>query len=128
MFLACPADMLANLWLKTGRLLVVGKCPSQVGYVYDRRVSFRLQLVCVDSLSGGGVLILNQDRMTNFQDKTVTGQDGKCDGQAVKIYDRTVSRWWNHSPDTESWRVGDISNMFDIWSIHHDKLRYYIRS
>ena len=29
-----------------------------------------------------------------------------------------VSRWGSHSPDTESWTVLEISNMFDILSIH----------
>ena len=28
---------------------------------------------------------------------------------------------WSHGPDTESGRVGEISNMFDIMLIHHGK-------
>ena len=69
-----------------------GKCPSQVGYVYDRPVCFHVQSVCVDGLSGGGVLELNQDRMAHSfrQDGNSTGQDGKCNGQAVN---RMLSRW-----------------------------------
>ena len=43
-----------------------GKCPSQVGYVYDRSVCFQVQLVSVAGLSGGGVLVLNQDRTARF--------------------------------------------------------------
>ena len=48
-----------------------GKCPSQVGYVYDRLVCFEAWSVSVAGLSGSGVLVLNQDRMASFSDQTV---------------------------------------------------------
>ena len=46
---------------------------------YDRPVSFQLQLVSVDGLSGSGVLLLNHDRTATFsrQDGKNVGQDGK---------------------------------------------------
>ena len=48
------------------------ECPSQISYVYDRPVCFQVLLVNVASLSGGGGLVLNQDRTANFTtDKTV---------------------------------------------------------
>ena len=40
-FLACPAEMLLTQQLKTG------KCPSQVGYVYNRLVRYPVWLVSV---------------------------------------------------------------------------------
>ena len=44
--LACPAEMLlCGLRLET--LHLDGKCPSQVGNVYDRPVSFQILPVCV---------------------------------------------------------------------------------
>ena len=43
-----------------------GKCPSQVGNVYDRPVFFQVRLVYVVGLSGSGVLVLNQDRTAFF--------------------------------------------------------------
>ena len=72
-----------------------GKCLSQVSYVYDRPVCFQVWLVSVVSLSGGGVLVLNQDRTASFsrQDGNSVGQDGKCNRQAVEIHDRMVYRW-----------------------------------
>ena len=59
-----------------------GKCASQVGYVYDRLVSFQ-------------VLVLKQDRMGSFsiQDSYSVKQDRKCNRQAVEIHDKMVSRW-----------------------------------
>ena len=50
-----------------------GKCPSQVGYVYNR--SGQEQSVSVAGLSGSGVLELNQNRRAIFYDKTVTVED-----------------------------------------------------
>ena len=38
-----------------------GKCASQVGYVYDKPVSFQVWLVNVAGLSAAKVLVLNQD-------------------------------------------------------------------
>ena len=38
------------------------KCQSQVGNVYDRLVCFQVWSVSVAGLSGGGSLILKQDR------------------------------------------------------------------
>ena len=71
------------------------KCPSQVSYVYDRTVSFKARPVSVYGLSGGGVLVLNQDRMASFsrQDGNSIGQDQKYNCQVVEIHNRTVSRW-----------------------------------
>ena len=84
MFLACPAEMLLNLRLKTS--LLDRKCPSQVGYVYDRPVCFQVRSVSVYGLSGGEFLVLNQDRMTSSsrQDGNSIAQDGKCNRQAIE--------------------------------------------
>ena len=105
-------------------------CQSQVGYVYDRPVSFQVQSVCVDGLSGGGVPVLNQDRMASFsrQGGNSIGQDGKCDRQAIEIQDKTVSRWAEPSSRYRVSRIGEMSNMFDILPIHCDKLGNYNRS
>ena len=80
------------------------------------------------SLSRGGVLVLNCDRPgSSFrQYGNSIGQDKKCDQQVIKIHDRMFSRWGSQGPDTELGRVGEISNMFDILSIHHDKPGNYI--
>ena len=51
-------------------------------------------------------------------DKTVTVYDKT--GQAVETHNRIATRW------AESWRVTEISNMFDILLIHGDKLGNYI--
>ena len=71
------------------------KCPSQVGNVYDRPVSFQVQSVCMYGLLGDGILVVNYDRLgsSSRQDSNSIGQDGKCDQQAVEIHDRTVFRW-----------------------------------
>ena len=39
--------------------------------------------------------MLEQDRVgsSSRQDGNSCGQDGKCNQQAIEIYDRTVSRW-----------------------------------
>ena len=42
------------------------RCASQVGYVNDRPVCFQVQSVSVAGLSGGGVLVPNQDMMGSF--------------------------------------------------------------
>ena len=57
-------------------------------------VCFQVWPVCVDGLSGGGVLVLDQDRMASFsrQDDNSVGQEGNCNQQAIKIHNRTVSR------------------------------------
>ena len=70
------------------------KCASQVGYVYNRQVCFQVQSVSVASLSGGGVLVLNQDRTgsSSIQDSNSVGQDRKWNRQALNIHDRMVSR------------------------------------
>ena len=80
MFPVCPVEMLGTLWLKTGSSRLDGKCPSQVGYVYDRPVCFQVRSVIVASLSGCGVLVLNQDKTASYsrQDVYSIGQDGKC--------------------------------------------------
>ena len=68
-------------------------CPSQVGYVYDSSVCFQVWSVRVDGLSGGGVLVLNQDMTTSSsrQDGNIIVQNGKCNQQAIEIHNRTVS-------------------------------------
>ena len=50
---------------------------------------------CVYNLPGGGVIVLNQDRMASFsrQDGYSIGQDGKCNNKPIEIHDRTFS-WW----------------------------------
>ena len=72
-------------------------CPSQVGYVHDWSVRFQVQLVSVNGLSGGGVLVLSQDRMalsSSRQDDYSITQDGSStDKLAVEIHNRMVSRW-----------------------------------
>ena len=40
--------------------------PSHVANVYDRPGYFQVRLVSFNDLSGGGVLVLNQDRMRRF--------------------------------------------------------------
>ena len=67
-------------------------CPSQVGNVYNRPVSFQILSVCVDSLLGGGVLVLNHYRTASCsrQDGNSTGQDGKCDQHVIVIHYRMV--------------------------------------
>ena len=52
-----------------------GKCPSQVINVYDRPVSFQVWSVHVSGLSGGGVLVLNNDRQASS-----SRQDGNSIG------------------------------------------------
>ena len=69
-FLACPAEMLPTLRLKTGILPILMRSVSQISYVYDRTVCFQVWSVCVDSLSGGRVLILNQERMASSSSVT----------------------------------------------------------
>ena len=56
------------------------KFSSQVGSIYDRPVSFQVQSVCVYSLSGGGVQILNHDRhgISSIQDGNGTEQENKA--------------------------------------------------
>ena len=46
----------------------------------NRPVSFQVWSVGVYGLSGGGVLLLNHDRMASFsrQEGNTTEQDGKC--------------------------------------------------
>ena len=55
-----------------------GKCPSQVGNVYHRPVSFYIWSVCAYSLSGGGVLLINRDRPGSF-----SRQDGYSIGSVT---------------------------------------------
>ena len=73
-FLACPVEMLLT-WRLPILMGIV-----QVRSVYDMLVCFQLRSVSVDSLSEGGVLVLNQDTMASFfkQDGYSLGQDGKC--------------------------------------------------
>ena len=52
-----------------------GKCPSQVGYVYDRPVSFQVWLVFVDGLLVGEVLVLDRMASSSRQDGNSTGQE-----------------------------------------------------
>ena len=82
-FPACPAEMLPTLRRVEDyeTLHLDGKCPSQVGNVYNRPVSFQVRSACMYILSGGGVLVLSHDRPgTSFrQDGNHKGQDGKCD-------------------------------------------------
>ena len=49
-----------------------GKCPSQVGNVFDRPVAFRVWLVCVYGLLRGGVQYLTTTGRELLPDKTVT--------------------------------------------------------
>ena len=94
MYPSSPAEMLPTLRLKTGKH-PDGKCPNQVGYVYDRSVCFQVWSVSVAGLSGGRVLVLKQDRKgsSSRQDGNSVGQDRKFNRQAIEIHDRTVSRW-----------------------------------
>ena len=56
------------------------KCPSQVGNVYDRPVSFQVQWVGVYGLLGGGDLVLNHNKVESFSrpNGCSIGQDGEC--------------------------------------------------
>ena len=65
MFLACLAEMLPTPRMNTGRLPVLTGS-VQVRSVMIGPVSFQVQSISVDCLSGGGVLVLNQDRMASF--------------------------------------------------------------
>ena len=54
-------------------------------------------------------------------DKTVIVSDNR----AIEIQDRTVSGW---AEPQSTWKVSQISNMFDILPIHHDKAGNYNRT
>ena len=97
-----------------------GKRLSQVSNVYDRPVSFPFP-------PGSGVLVLNHDRPASAsrQEGYSKGQDWKCVRQVVETHDRTVTRGLSQGLNTQSGRVGEISNMPDILPIHHDKLEKY---
>ena len=115
--------MLLTIWLKTGRLsIVTGNSPSQVGYVYERLVCFQVS-VRVHGLSGGRVLVLNHDDAQSFlrQNNNSIGQDGKLTEKPQKSMTGWLPGGWSKGLDTESWTVGEISNMFDILPIHCDK-------
>ena len=58
--------------------------------IYDGLVSFQVWSVCVYTLLGGGVKVLNHDRSgsSSRQDGNSTGQDEKCDQQTVEIHNR----------------------------------------
>ena len=59
----------------TTQRLTTGKLPSltsQASYVYDRPVCLQVRSANVNGLSGGGVLVLNQDERQVFQDMMVT--------------------------------------------------------
>ena len=103
MFPACPVDMLLTLWSKTWRL--------PVGNSYNRLISFLALSVYV--------LVLNHDRPASAsrQDGYSIGQDGKCVRQ-----EHRDPGGQSQSLNTELWRVSEISNLFDILPIHHDKL------
>ena len=65
---------------------------SHVGYVYDRPVCFQVWLVSVAGLSGGGVLVLKQDKMENF-----SRQDGNSIAQDKSVTDksqRSTTGWF----------------------------------
>ena len=111
MFQSCPTKMLLTLRLN---------CPSQVGYIYNRPVCFQVQLVCVYGLSGSDVLVLNHNRPGSSprQDNYSIGQGGKCDQQAVEIPTGRFPTGLSQDPDTELWRVDEISNIFYILLIH----------
>ena len=81
-----------------------GKCPKQIGYVYVRPVCFQVQPVSVASLSGVGVLELNQDRMASFF-KMVTVVD-RMGSVTDKLLRSTTGR--------DLWRLNEISNMLDF--------------
>ena len=70
------------------------KCPSQVSYIYNSLISYQVWSVCVESLLGGGVQVINRDRPGNFssQDGYSVGQNGKCVRQAVETHYRMFSR------------------------------------
>ena len=48
-------------------------------------------------------------------------QDGKCVGQAVDTYDRSVTIWVEPWSGQELRLVGEVLNVFDILPIHHNK-------
>ena len=75
---ACPAARLQILQVKNG----------ETSYL-------EVWSVCVYRLSGGGVLVLNHDRLgsSSRQDNNIIGQVGKCDQQAIEIHNRIVSGW-----------------------------------
>ena len=130
-FPACPAEMLPTLQLKTGRL------PVLTGSVHVRLVRFTAG---VFALKYGQFVLracleveswyLTRTGREFYQDKTVTLQD-KMGSVTNKPY-RSRTGWFpggpSHSPDTESWKVREISNIFDILLIHHEKPGNYNRS
>ena len=61
-----------------------GKCPSQDDYVYNRPVCFQVLSASLYGLSGGGVLVANQDRTTTSsrQDSNSIRKGRKCKRQA----------------------------------------------
>ena len=108
------AETLLTLRLKTSRFLD-GKCTSQVGSVYVRPVYFQVRSVSVAGLSGGGVLVPNHDKTGSVTDKSYRSTTTQFPGGQ------------SHSLDAESWRVGELSNMFDIMPIRRDKPGNYNR-
>ena len=63
-------------------------------------------------------------------DKTVTIKD-KTGSVSDKSWRPTTGRLpggWSQGPDTESGRVGETSNMFDILPIHQENTGNYNRS
>ena len=62
------------------------------------------------------------------KDGKSVGQDGKCGQQTIEIHDGRFLGGQSHSPDADSWRVSEISNMSDILLIHHEKPENYNQS
>ena len=87
---------------------------SQVGYVYNRPVCFQVQFVSVDSLLGGGVLLLNHNRMASSsrQDANSIGQDRNSQQDSLQ----------GGGAKVPIWRIGQ---MFDILTMHHDNAGNY---
>ena len=78
-FTACPAIMLLTQELKTGRLSVLnGSFQVRSVMLTTGGFAFKYGQLVFIGLSGGGVLLLNQDRMASFsrQEYTSTEQDG----------------------------------------------------
>ena len=125
LFLACPAEMLQTQWLKTGRLPILTGSDQVILIMYMTGLfPFKYgQFVLMGCQEVESWYLIKTGRQVFKNYKTE--QDGSYNRQAIEIHIRMVTGGQSHSPDTESWWVGEISNMFNIFLIHQDMVRNY---
>ena len=89
----------------------------QLGHICLQQASLLQEYTsCMYGLSGGGVLVLNQERTASFarQDSNNIEQDGICNQQAVDIHYRMVSRWVEPRSGYRVMEGREISNIQPI--------------